>query len=66
MTIPVNLVEEDQGVHQKQVLCALAARKQMLTVARLTKGGKYFCSLCGRVSTEAENVCAPIELSQIE
>jgi hypothetical protein len=52
--------------HHKQLLCALADRKQMLTLAQLAKEAKYFCTLCGRVAAEADNVCAPVELLNIE
>jgi len=62
----LHLIDCDPEPHPKQYLCALADRKQMLTLARLARNGKYFCTLCGRVSAEANYVCAPMELSQIE
>ena len=66
MIMPLNRIECDPQSHHKELLCALADRKQMLTLARLAMNGEYFCTLCGRVATEAKYVCAPMELSQIE
>ncbi len=62
----LHLVDCDQESHHKQHLCALADKKQMLTMARLARDAKYFCTLCGRVAADAKYVCAPIELNQIE
>jgi len=62
----MDLIECEPVPHYNNHLCALADRKQMLTLARLAKGGKYICKLCGRVAAEEENVCAATELSQIE
>jgi hypothetical protein len=62
----LNIDYFDHKSHHKELLCTLADRKQMLTLARLAKDGKFFCTLCGRVSTEAQYVCAPTELSRIE
>jgi len=66
MTMPINQVECDPEAHHKQLLCTLADRKQMLTLAQLAKDAKYFCTLCGRVANEANYVCAPVELNKIE
>jgi hypothetical protein len=38
----------------------------MLTLAQQAKDAKYFCTLCGRVATEENYVCAPVELFKIE
>ncbi len=62
----LRLVDIGPETHRKQNLCALAGRKQMLTLGRLAKDGKYCCLLCGRVAADAKYACAPIELSQIE
>jgi hypothetical protein len=62
----MNQVECDPELHHKQHLCSLNDRRQMLTLARLAKDAKYFCTLCGRVAREANYVCAPVELSEIE
>ena len=59
-----HLEDSEPESHYKQYLCALADRKQMLTLARLSNGGKYFCILCGRVAAEEKYICAPSELSQ--
>ncbi len=66
MTMPLNLVECDSDSHHKELLCTLADRKQMLTLARLAKNGKYFCTLCGRVAEEEKYICAPKKLTHIE
>jgi hypothetical protein len=66
MIMPLNPVESDPESYHKQFLCTLADRKQMLTLARLAKDGKYFCTLCGRVTSESNYACAPVELSQIK
>ena len=66
MTMPFNHVECKPESHHKQFLCTLADRKQMLTLAQLAKNAKYFCTLCGRVATEADYVCVPVELHKIE
>lgn len=66
MTKPMNLVECDPEARHKELLCTLSDRKQMLTLARLAREGKYFCTLCGRVAAEAKYICAPVELSQVE
>lgn len=63
--MPLNLVDCEPVLHDRH-LCALAERRQMYTLALLAKDGKYFCSLCGRVAAKTENVCGPVELSQIE
>ena len=66
MTMPINQVEYDPESHHKQLLCVLADRKQMFTLAQIAKDAKYFCTLCGRVATEADYVCAPVELLKVE
>jgi len=66
MTMPVNLADCDPESHHKELLCAFADRKQMLTIARLAKDGEYFCTLCGRVASEAKYICAPVLLSRID
>jgi hypothetical protein len=62
----INLTEGDPQFHHKQFLCTLADRKQMLTLAQQAKDAKYFCTLCGRVATEENYVCAPVELFKIK
>jgi hypothetical protein len=60
----VNSDDFDHESHHKQLLCPLVDRKQMLTLARLTKEGKFFCTLSG-CHRDTLYVCAPTELSRI-
>jgi len=62
----IHLTECDPETHLNQHLCALADSKQMLTLARKSKNGRFFCTLCGRVASKANDVCSPLELSQID
>jgi|WetSurSiteA1Bulk_404760.scaffolds.fasta_scaffold254646_1 hypothetical protein len=64
--MPLPLIDCNPESHRDKHLCALAERKQMLTVARLSKDGNYICALCGRVAAKEENLCSPVALSQIE
>lgn len=64
--MPLHLIDCNPETHRDKHLCALAERKQMLTVARLAKDGKYICAMCGRVAADEENLCAPVALSQVE
>lgn len=49
--------------HYAKHLCALADRKQILTLARLARNAKYICAICGRVAAKAEHGCAPTLLA---
>ena len=43
-------------------LCSLVAKRDMGSVAKLAKGAKYICHICGRAAAKAENLCEPIEM----
>jgi len=45
-----------------QHLCDLVAKRKMAQVARLAKGAKYVCHICGRAAAKASNLCEPIEI----
>ncbi len=55
------LIDHNEADHDKH-LCALAATRQMKTLARLARDGKYLCRACGRVAAKAENLCDPVKL----
>ena len=61
----IGLEDHDEQTHERH-LCSLVDRKQMLTAARLAKHGKYVCVLCGRVAAKEENLCAPMDLNDID
>jgi len=54
------LFESHTG-HAKH-LCDLVAKRKMAEVARLSKGAKYVCHICGRAAAKAENLCEPVEI----
>jgi hypothetical protein len=54
------LFEEHKG--HSEHLCDLVARRKMAQVARLTRGAKYVCHICGRGAAKAENLCEPVEI----
>jgi hypothetical protein len=54
------LFEEHKG--HSQHLCDLVAKRKMAEVARLTKGAKYMCHICGRGAAKSSNLCEPIEI----
>ena len=43
-------------------LCELVTKRQMAKVAKLSKGAKYVCHICGRAAAKAGNLCEPIKL----
>ena len=47
--------------HSKH-LCSLVARREMYEVAKLAKGAKYVCHICGRAAASASNLCEPVEI----
>jgi hypothetical protein len=54
------LFEKHTG-HSKH-LCDLVAKRKMAEVARLARGAKYVCHICGRASAKAANLCEPVEI----
>ena len=61
MVSPEHKLFEKHPAHASH-LCELVARRQMAQVARLCKGAKYMCHICGRGAAEAGSLCEPIEL----
>jgi len=43
-------------------LCELVAKRQMAKVARLSKGAKYVCHICGRAAAKPGALCEPVEI----
>jgi hypothetical protein len=54
------LFEEHKG-HSRH-LCDLVAKRKMAQVARLARGAKYVCHICGRAAAKASNLCEPVEI----
>jgi len=54
------LFEQHKG--HAQHLCDLVAKRKMAEVARLTKGAKYMCHICGRGAAKSTNLCEPVEI----
>jgi hypothetical protein len=45
-----------------QHLCDLTAKRKMDQVAKLAKGAKYVCHICGRAAAKASNLCEAVEI----
>ena len=43
-------------------LCELVRRREMLEVAKLAKGAKYVCSICGRAAAQGGSLCEPVRI----
>jgi len=43
-------------------LCELVAKRKMDQVAKLSRGAKYVCNICGRAAAHATNLCEPVEI----
>jgi hypothetical protein len=56
-----NLTDHDAAAHENH-LCILAELRQMGTVAKMARDGKFICHACGRVAANAENLCEPVKL----
>ncbi len=54
------LFEQHKG--HSQHMCDLVAKRKMAQVARLARGAKYMCHICGRAAGKASNLCEPIEI----
>ncbi|MGD2174573.1 MAG: hypothetical protein PVJ27_04145 [Candidatus Brocadiaceae bacterium] len=61
MTVGEHKLAEDHAGHANH-LCELTAKRRMAEVARLAKGAKYVCHICGRAAADARNLCEPVEL----
>ena len=61
MVAPEHKLFETHAGHANH-LCELVARRQMAKVAKLSKGAKYVCHICGRAAVKASNLCEPVEL----
>ena len=57
--VPQHSLFKKHPGHNKH-LCELVARREMDTVAELSKGAKFICNICGRASAKAANVCEPV------
>jgi hypothetical protein len=54
------LFEQHKG--HAQHMCDLVAKRKMAEVARLSRGAKYVCHICGRAAAKATNLCEPVEI----
>jgi hypothetical protein len=52
----------EEHVGHAQHMCDLVAKRKMAQVARLAKGAKYVCHICGRAAAKGENLCEPVEV----
>ncbi len=43
-------------------LCELVSKRKMAEVARLAKGAKYVCHICGRAAAQPSSLCEPVEI----
>jgi hypothetical protein len=43
-------------------MCALVSKRLMAKAARLSKGAKYICHICGRAAAKPANLCEPVEI----
>ena len=61
MTVKEHKLFESHTGHSKH-LCDLVAKRKMAEVAKLSKGAKYVCHICGRAAAKASNLCEPVEI----
>ena len=59
--VPEHSLYKTHSGHGKH-LCDLVAKRKMDEVAKLSKGAKYLCHICGRAAAKAGNVCEPVEI----
>jgi hypothetical protein len=52
----------EQHIGHEEHLCDLVAKRKMAQVARLAKGAKYVCHICGRAAAKSTNLCEPVEI----
>ncbi len=43
-------------------LCNLVSKRQMAKVAKLSKGARFLCHICGRAAAKSANLCEPVEI----
>jgi len=61
MTVPEHKLSINHKGHSKH-LCELTAKRNMAQVAKLSKGAKFMCHICGRSAAKAENLCEPVKI----
>ena len=61
MVVPQHKLYEKHGGHANH-LCELVAKRQMAKAARLSKGAKYICHICGRAAAKAGSLCEPVAI----
>ncbi len=61
MVVKEHRLSEEHTGHSKH-LCELVARRKMAEVARLSRGARYVCHICGRAAVKAGNLCEPVEI----
>lgn len=61
MIVPQHKLFTSHKGHGKH-LCELTAKRQMAQVAKLSKGAKFVCHICGRAAAKAQNLCEPVKL----
>jgi len=59
--VPEHALFAEHRGHSRH-LCDLTAKRRMAEVARLAKGAKYICHICGRAAAKAANLCEPVEI----
>ena len=47
--------------HQNH-MCELVRRREMARAAKLAKGAKYLCRICGRAAAKGANLCEAVEI----
>jgi len=60
-TVPAHKLNTKHPGHAKH-LCDLVSRREMNTVATLSKNAKYVCHICGRAAAKRANLCEPVEI----
>ncbi len=61
MTVPQHKLMAKHTGHS-QHLCELTAKRNMQQVAKLAKGAKFVCHICGRAASKAQNLCEPVRI----
>ena len=61
MVVKEHKLFENHTGHTKH-LCDLVAKRKMAEVARLSRGARYVCHICGRAAAKASNLCEPVEI----